>query len=620
MATKVLHNLLSEDDIRFLLYNPDVISGKGKLSSQAKVDLSIHLPDSLKKKLEDGLNISLSDTVPLRWIKGNTVAHADKGQAHFNRTHIIYLTNSTGSLVIDNQTYGMNAGDAYVFNEGLVHYTINSETSERLMIGPMSESGFGVGGSLYVPSSVMTSRGSQLYSGTPNDGPTKSFILSCIDPRFAHATDQYLYDKYTSNGLSYDHFVLAGAALGGGLTGTGSGSGQCTVLSANSNWNQTLKDHIQVAIALHNVKGMEILDHLNCGAYDTCLSAVNAADQGVTYHEDQFNTLRDGITGATFVSHNNLDGATLGSVVFSDGITGAYFNGYQNSVTTTLIDYAGNNIRTEAKGTYSGAKVLVLGCIDPRYASVLSSFLREFKGVQFVYDLFILAGASIGANQSYTTYPTLRTAGARGSYANNILADGTAGIGNLGRTWGPAFFDHLAVAIQLHSISEVWVFDHLDCGAYKAIYYGDLSVPDLDTAPHITEMQTLRDNIKDAQPSLAFQGFIIDQEGTITKYIDNDTSVGDPMFGTTGPNTFTGDASDFTRNLKQRRLFQDFYGTRSGVGSTNPYTNPFNRNVDYSIAQSNQNRLSYNFGSIVCGCTGAFPNLPLGEVPLGEES
>ena len=464
---------------------------------------------------------------------------------------------------------------------------------------------------------------SQIYSGTPNDGPTKSFILSCIDPRFAHATDQYLYDKYTSNGLSYDHFVLAGAALGGGLTGTGTGAGQCNDLSPDSNWNQTLKDHIQIAITLHNVKQVEILDHLNCGAYGACLLGApvgSTGDQGVTYHQTQYDNLASDITGTTFFSHNDILGNTLGNAIFTAGITGGYFDGYATSPTTTLIDYGGNNIRTEAKGTYSGAKVLVLGCIDPRYASVLSSFLREYKGVQFIYDLFILAGASIGANQSYTTYPTVRTAGTRGSYANNILADGEAGIGNLGRSWGPAFFDHIQVAKDLHGITEVWVFDHLDCGAYKAIYYGDLSVPDLDTAPHIAEMQTLRNNIRTVQPSLAFQGFIIDQEGTITKYIDNDTSVGDPMFGTTGPNTFTGDASDFTRNLKQRRLFQDFKRTRSGVGSTNPYTNPFNRNVDFSIAQSNQNRLSYNFGSIVCGCTGAFPNLPLGEVPLGEET
>jgi carbonic anhydrase len=616
MATKVLHNLLSEDDIRFLLDNPDVISSKGKLSSQSKVDVSIHLPDSLKKKLEVGLNISLTDRVPLRWIKGNTTAHTDKGQSHFNRTHIVYLTNSAGNLVIDNQTYTMNAGDGYVFNEGLVHYTTNSEHSERLMIGPMSESGFGVGGTI-VPITLLNTGPSQLYSGTPNDGPTKSFVLSCIDPRFAHATDQYLYDKYTSNGLSYDHFVLAGAALGGRLTGPGTGSGQCNVLSANSNWNQTLKDHVQIAITLHNVKGVEILDHLNCGAYGSCISGIttgSTGDQGVTYHEAQYNVLSSNISGSTFVTHNGIDGTTLGSVIFSNGVTGGYFDGYTNSVTTTLIDYSGNSIRTEAKGTYSGAKVLVLGCIDPRYASILSSFLREYKGVQFIYDLFILAGASIGANQSYLANGNVRTGGSRGDYPNNVLADGAAGIGNLGRTWGPAFFDHLELAIELHGITEVWVFDHLDCGAYKAIHYGDLSVPDLDVKPHIAEMQKLRKSINTAGPRLGFQGFIIDQEGTITKYIENTTLLGDPLFQTTNPNTFTGDASDFTRNLKQRRLFKEFQGTRSDQGSITPYNNPFNRPVDYRIVQSNQNRLSYNFGAIVCGCTGAFPNIPLGEV------
>ena len=615
MATKVLHNLLSEDDIRFILDNPDIKSSKSKLSSQSRVDVSINLPHNLKKKLEDALNISLSDSVPLRWIKGNTIAHADQGQAHFNRTHIVYLTNSTGNLIIDNQSYQINAGDGYVFNEGLVHYTTNSEDSERLMIGPMSESGFKVGVSPppTLPSLLNSASSSQLYSGTPNDGPTKSFILSCIDPRFAHATDQYLYDKYTSNGLSYDHFVLAGAAMGGQLTATGGGAGQCSILSADSNWNQTLKDHIQVAIALHNVKGMEILDHLNCGAYDACIGGVNAADQGVTYHEGQFNSLRSQISGATFVSHNGIDGITLGSVIFSDGITGAYFNGYENSVTTTLIDYAGNNIRTEVKGSYSGAKVLVLGCIDPRYASILSSFLREYKGVQFIYDLFILAGASIGANQSYLDDGTVRAAGSRGDYPNNILANGAAGIGNLGRTWGPAFTDHIEVAKQLHGITEVWVFDHLDCGAYKAIHYGDLGASDLDTAPHIAEMQKLKNNILYNYGPLAFQGFIIDQEGTITKYIDNNALVSDPVLIPTSPNTFTGDASDFTRNLRQRRLVQEFAGTRSGVGSTTPFNNPFNRNVDFSIAQSNQNRLSYNFGAVICACPERFPNVPLGE-------
>jgi hypothetical protein len=258
---------------------------------------------------------------------------------------------------------------------------------------------------------------------------------------------------------------------------------------------------------------------------------------------------------------------------------------------------------------------------------VLSTFLREFKDVQFVYDLFILAGASIGANQSYTGAAlSLRTQGSTGSYANNILADGRAGIGELGRQWGPAFFDHLSIARLLHEITEVWVFDHLDCGAYKAIHYGDLSDPDSSVYPHITEMTKLKTRIDtytaadplNATPySLGFKGYIIDQDGNIGRYVDGNTVLGGVvgLTGQTGvgsPNMLIRDSSDYTRSLKQARLWRNFTGTRSNAGSPEAHDTPYARPVDYSIVQSNQNRLSYNFGAIVCGCTGAFPTLPVG--------
>jgi len=188
---------------------------------------------------------------------------------------------------------------------------------------------------------------------------------------------------------------------------------------------------------------------------------------------------------------------------------------------------------TEPKGTNSGAKVLVLGCIDPRYSAVMTSFLTQYQGVQFIYDLFILAGASLGANQSYTTFPTKRAVGNRGSYPNNVLADGAAGVGNLGRTWGPTFFDHLSVARLLHQITEVWVFDHLDCGAYKLILNGNLGAPDDVNGPHITEMKKLQTNINSftsqhdpintAPYSLSFKGFVISKNGEIENVINDGT-------------------------------------------------------------------------------------------------
>jgi hypothetical protein len=129
------------------LNNPIVQTNKDKLSTQQKVDFSIQLPDAIKDKLETGFGINLSQiaSIPLRWIKGDTPPHIDKGENHFNNTYLLYLTDSIGNLIIDGQSYPIAAGNAHIFNEGLAHSTINTGDSERLMIGPMSETGFRVG-------------------------------------------------------------------------------------------------------------------------------------------------------------------------------------------------------------------------------------------------------------------------------------------------------------------------------------------------------------------------------------------------------------------------------------------------------------------------------------------
>jgi len=89
-------------------------------------------------------------SIPMRWIKGDTPPHIDKGTDDFNNTYLMYLTDSAGNLIIDGQSYPINAGDAHIFNEGLSHSTINTGDSERLMIGPMSENGFHVGIAYYI--------------------------------------------------------------------------------------------------------------------------------------------------------------------------------------------------------------------------------------------------------------------------------------------------------------------------------------------------------------------------------------------------------------------------------------------------------------------------------------
>ena len=374
-----------------------------------------------------------------------------------------------------------------------------------------------------------------VYPGTPpNNNAATTFVLACIDPRYTAALEEYLLQILPNN--TYDLFILAGAAGGGNLTGNSAncvtGGGTCSVVSASNNWQTALLDHIQVAITLHNVTQILAVDHLDCGAYKNCIlgsCSPTQSDQTPSYHATQFNALKNVINAASFYPNGAPAPTVPGSSIFST-ITGLYFDTPTiNPNLTTLYSYlATPTAFTEFFPTTSGAKVLVLGCIDPRYSALLSSFLVNYKDVQFIYDLFILAGASLGANQSYNTtaFPTVRGDNPNTTdYPNNLLANNGAGIGKLGKNWGPTFFDHLAIAILLHQITEVWVFDHLDCGAYKAIKFGDLSLSDLDPSEHIPELIKLQGYISQTQPSLAFKGFIMDTQGNISKVVDDQRGV-----------------------------------------------------------------------------------------------
>jgi hypothetical protein len=80
-------------------------------------------------------------------------------------------------------------------------------------------------------------------------------------------------------------------------------------------------------------------------------------------------------------------------------------------------------------------------------------------------------------------------------------------------------------------------------------------------------------------------------------------------FGAGIPTGFpTRDASDYTKLKKQTALYRGYAGTSVTTGSQAAYNNSFVVPVDYRIVQSNENRLSYEFGLIGCsGCTGPFP-------------
>ena len=147
MLNNTVVNILSPDEIADILNSAVVKTNQEKLLRQPKVDFSLELSESIKTKLGSalGLDLSQSASLPMRWIKGDTPAHKDKGKEDFSTTYLVYLTDSVGQLIVDGQTYPIAAGNAHIFSEGLEHSTNNTENVERLMIGPMSEAGFHVG-------------------------------------------------------------------------------------------------------------------------------------------------------------------------------------------------------------------------------------------------------------------------------------------------------------------------------------------------------------------------------------------------------------------------------------------------------------------------------------------
>ena len=177
-----LPNVLTANEMRELMAVPIVTERRRALSVlRPKVDFSIPLSAALKAKLESSLNVQLSGELPMRWVKGDTPAHRDTGAAAFERTSLVYLTDSPGGLVVDGASYPIRAGNAHVFSEGLEHATTQTGSGERLMIGPMSEQGLHVG----VPFSavIIFSANLNFESGFPYFlyyTPEDSFIFGTV--------------------------------------------------------------------------------------------------------------------------------------------------------------------------------------------------------------------------------------------------------------------------------------------------------------------------------------------------------------------------------------------------------------------------------------------------------
>ena len=157
-------------------------------------------------------------------------------------------------------------------------------------------------------------------------------------------------------------------------------------------------------------------------------------------------------------------------------------------VITVIIFYSFTNVfkrvHTNDRLKLHKSKALVLNCMDFRLMDDLNRFLDK-NGYENNYDDFILAGSSLGFNQ--TTYPE----------------------------WKKTFLKHLELSIQLHNIKELVIIDHMDCGGYKKFYNKKKLEPDEERKLHHQNLNKMGAYIKQNFPNLKVNKYLMNLDGSV---------------------------------------------------------------------------------------------------------
>ena len=95
-------------------------------------------------------------------------------------------------------------------------------------------------------------------------GDTEALLLSCMDYRLVEDTERYMAGRGLRK--KYDHIVLAGGSLG-------------ALTDKFPAWNKTFWEHLDVAIDLHHITKVVLMDHRDCGAYKVVLGEDFAKDR-----------------------------------------------------------------------------------------------------------------------------------------------------------------------------------------------------------------------------------------------------------------------------------------------------------------------------------------------------
>ena len=188
------------------------------------------------------------------------------------------------------------------------------------------------------------------------------------------------------------------------------------------------------------------------------------------------------------IHHKYITGSGVGSTNYSVMRAKNNRASQKRAVTTTInapiLNTQIPNMPTQNQLTVYKAKAIVITCMDFRLIDDAVLFFNSI-GLNNNYDEFVLAGASLGYNQ--TVYSA----------------------------WTETFDKHIELAEQLHDITEVIVIDHMQCGAYKIFYnLPSISRPD-EIALHNENFIKFKQKINQKYPQLTVITYLMDLDGSI---------------------------------------------------------------------------------------------------------
>jgi carbonic anhydrase len=141
----------------------------------------------------------------------------------------------------------------------------HSLTTQDFAADGFSVGGFSVGRRKFVQLAALGGGLSMFLGASPARaaGGTDALLLSCMDFRLIDDLVKYMDSRGMTD--KYDHVILAGASAG-------------AAHEKFAAWHETFWSHLQVAIDLHKIHKVMIIDHRDCGAYKIAIGPDHTKD------------------------------------------------------------------------------------------------------------------------------------------------------------------------------------------------------------------------------------------------------------------------------------------------------------------------------------------------------